>query len=153
WSGKPVEIAPSYEGRASMEVNNQVSTLHLTKVTMQDNRRFQCSILIPGDDDGTPAVTTTLLVLAPSPPICKLQGSAEYFYNITLTCMSEEGSPEPTYDWKSYSVDNIPRQFPPKAFQDGALSLFNITRETSGFYICTSKNRIASASCNFTLAV
>lgn len=36
---------------------------------------------------------------------------------------------------------------------DGALSLFNISREMSGFYICTSTNRIGSASCNITLAV
>lgn len=37
--------------------------------------------------------------------------------------------------------------------EDGVLSLFNITRETSGYYICTSQNQIGSASCNFTLAV
>uniref|UniRef100_A0AAX7UA93 Ig-like domain-containing protein n=1 Tax=Astatotilapia calliptera TaxID=8154 RepID=A0AAX7UA93_ASTCA len=79
---------------------------------------------------------------------------AEYFQNVTLTCLSEEASPAPTYDWKSFSVDNSPRQFPPKATQkDGVLSLFNITRETSGYYICTSQNQIGSASCNFTLAV
>lgn len=37
--------------------------------------------------------------------------------------------------------------------EDGVLSLFNITKETSGFFICLSKNDIGSASCNFTLAV
>lgn len=37
--------------------------------------------------------------------------------------------------------------------EDGSLSLFNISRETSGFFICTSKNRVGSGSCNFTLAV
>uniref|UniRef100_A0A3Q2V0X1 Cell surface A33 antigen-like n=1 Tax=Haplochromis burtoni TaxID=8153 RepID=A0A3Q2V0X1_HAPBU len=157
WYGKPVEISPAYEGRASLDVdpNTRVSTLHLTQLTMQENRHFQCSVLIYGDDDGTTRTTTSLVVLVPpSPPICKLQGSAEYFQNVTLTCLSEEASPAPTYDWKSFSVDNSPRQFPPKATQkDGVLSLFNITRETSGYYICTSQNRIGSASCNFTLAV
>uniref|UniRef100_I3K9N0 Ig-like domain-containing protein n=1 Tax=Oreochromis niloticus TaxID=8128 RepID=I3K9N0_ORENI len=157
WYGKPVEITPAYEGRASLDVepDTRVSTLHLTQLTMQENGHFQCSVLIYGDDDGKPQATTSLLVLVrPSPPICKLQGSAEYFQNVTLTCLSEEASPEPTYDWKSFSVDNSPRQFPPKATQkDGVLSLFNITRETSGYYICTSQNQIGSASCNFTLAV
>ncbi|XP_026000899.1 cell surface A33 antigen-like [Astatotilapia calliptera] len=157
WYGKPVEISPAYEGRASLDVdpNTRVSTLHLTQLTMQENRHFQCNVLIYGDDDGTTGTTTSLVVLVPpSPPICKLQGSAEYFQNVTLTCLSEEASPAPTYDWKSFSVDNSPRQFPPKATQkDGVLSLFNITRETSGYYICTSQNQIGSASCNFTLAV
>ncbi|XP_040003582.1 cell surface A33 antigen-like [Xiphias gladius] len=153
----PADIAPGYEGRAFLEVdlNKHVSTLRLTKVTMQDNRRFQCSVTIPNDDEGITAATTSLLVLVPpSIPICSIQGKAEYWHDIILTCMSEEGSPEPTYEWRSYSVQNIPREFPPKTTQDkGVLSLFNISREMSGFYICTSTNRISSASCNFTLAV
>uniref|UniRef100_A0AAQ6IKX3 Ig-like domain-containing protein n=1 Tax=Anabas testudineus TaxID=64144 RepID=A0AAQ6IKX3_ANATE len=154
---KPVDIAPAYEGRASLknDMTKHVSTLHLTKVTMEDNRRYQCSVAIPNDKQGTQAATTSLLVLvAPSAPICKLQGTAEYWHNITLTCVSQEGSPQPVYEWKSYSVENSPRQFPPKTTEkDGSLSLFNISVETSGYFICTSTNRVGSASCNFTLAV
>lgn len=37
--------------------------------------------------------------------------------------------------------------------EGGILSLFNITKDTSGFYICTSSNKIRSATCNFTLSV
>lgn len=61
----PIDIAPAYEGRASLEVdiNKQVSILNLTKVTMEDNRRYQCSVMIPNDDEGTTAATTSLLVL------------------------------------------------------------------------------------------
>ncbi|XP_070771099.1 cell surface A33 antigen-like [Enoplosus armatus] len=153
----PIDIAPAYEGRAFLEVdiNKQVSTLRLTKVTMQDSRRYQCSVMIPNDDEGTTAATTSLLVLVPpSPPICRIQGKAEYFQNITLTCLSEQGSPKPVSEWRTYSVENLPRQFPSKTTEkNGALSLFNISREMSGFYICTSTNRIGSASCNLTLAV
>uniref|UniRef100_A0A4W6FGT2 Ig-like domain-containing protein n=1 Tax=Lates calcarifer TaxID=8187 RepID=A0A4W6FGT2_LATCA len=156
FTNAPTDIAPAYEGRASLEVDltNHVSTLQLKKVTMQDNRSFQCSVIIPGDDEGTTAATTSLLVLvAPSAPICRIQGKAEYWHDISLTCMSEEGSPKPTYDWKSYSVQNVPRQLPPKATDSILLkSLFPIT-QSQGFYICTSKNPIASASCNLTLAV
>ncbi|XP_057709063.1 cell surface A33 antigen-like [Corythoichthys intestinalis] len=153
----PVDIAPPYEGRAFMEVDlaKQRSTLRLTKLTVQDSRHFQCSVKIPNDDEGTTAASTSLLVLVPpSKPLCRLQGTAEYWHDVTLTCMSEEGSPKPSYKWKSYSVENAPRQFPPKTTEkDGALSLFNISRETSGFYICTSTNRVGSEICNFTLAV
>ncbi|XP_035532690.1 cell surface A33 antigen-like [Morone saxatilis] len=152
-----VNIPPAYEGRAFMEVDlhQKVSTLRLTKVTMQDSRSYQCSVKIPDDDEGTPAATTSLLVLVPpSPPVCSIQGKAEYWENINLTCKSEEGSPTPVPVWKSYSVNNIPRQFPVKTTEkDGVLSLFNISREMSGFFICTSTNRVGSASCNLTLAV
>ncbi|XP_029315497.1 cell surface A33 antigen [Cottoperca gobio] len=151
----PIDIAPKYEGRAFVEVNHQVSTLRLTGLTMQDSRSYQCSVMIPNDDEGTTAATTSLLVLVPpSPPICQIQGEAAYWHNISLTCMSEEGSPLPTYEWKRFSVQNIPRPFPLKTTEkDGALSLFNISSETSGFYICTSRNQIGVATCNFTLAV
>ncbi|XP_076603702.1 immunoglobulin superfamily member 11-like [Chaetodon auriga] len=152
-----VDIAPPYEGRASLEVdmNSRIGTLRLMKVTMKDSRRYQCSVIIPGDDEGTTAASTSLLVLVPpSVPVCKIQGKAEYWQNITLTCVSEEGSPKPTSRWESYSTENIKRGFPPKTTEkDGVLSLFNISRETSGFYICTSENDIGTASCNLTLAV
>ncbi|XP_023271746.1 cell surface A33 antigen isoform X2 [Seriola lalandi dorsalis] len=152
-----INIGPGYEGRVSAEIDtiNHVSTLHLTKVIMQDSRRYQCGVLIPNDDKGTTAAITSLLVLvAPSVPICSIQGKAEYGHNISLTCMSEEGSPKPTYKWTSYSVTNVPRDFPPRSSEkDGVLSLYNISREMSGFYICTSTNRIGSASYNLTLAV
>lgn len=61
----PIDIAPAYEGRAFLEVDpdRQVSTLRLIKVTMEDSRRFQCSVMIPNDDEGTTAATTSLLVL------------------------------------------------------------------------------------------
>uniref|UniRef100_A0A672ZHT5 Glycoprotein A33 (transmembrane), paralog b n=1 Tax=Sphaeramia orbicularis TaxID=375764 RepID=A0A672ZHT5_9TELE len=152
-----VDIPPDYESRATMEVNvaEKISTLHLTKVTIQDSRNYECNVLIPGDDEGTTSATTNLLVLVPpSKPICRIEGTVEYFHDITLTCMSEEGSPKPVYEWKSYSVENVPRPFPPKTTEkNGALSLFNISREMSGFYICTSTNRVGSAACNMTLAV
>lgn len=52
--------------------------------------------------------------VAPSQPICKLLGKAEYGQNISLTCVSEEGSPTPTYKWEGYDVKNALRPFPPK---------------------------------------
>nr|XP_040058470.1 cell surface A33 antigen-like [Gasterosteus aculeatus aculeatus] len=153
----PVDIAPNYEGRATVEVNinTQQSTLHLTNVNALDSRIYQCSVMILNDGEGTTSATTSLMVLVPpSKPICKIEGEAVFFQDITLTCRSEEGSPTPLYKWNSYSVQSIPRAFPPKATEkDGALSLFNISTDTSGFYTCTSTNRIGSSSCNLTLAV
>ncbi|XP_053184387.1 V-set and immunoglobulin domain-containing protein 1-like [Scomber japonicus] len=152
-----VDIVPEYENRVRLEVDTttHVSTLHLTKVTMQESHKFQCSVMIPGDDEGTTSATTSLLVLEPpSKPLCTIQGKAEYWQDITLTCKSVEGSPKPSYKWNSYSVQNMPRPFPLKTTEEnGLLSLFNISRDTSGFFICTSTNEVASASCNLTLAV
>ncbi|CAL8370741.1 unnamed protein product [Arctogadus glacialis] len=152
-----IDIAPNFEGRAQMSVDlaSRQSTLQLDKVLMQDSRTFQCSVTIQGDDEGKTAATTALLVLvAPSRPVCGIQGTAEYWNNISLSCMSEEGSPSPTYKWKSYSVLNAPRPFPLRATEkDGVLALFNISKEVSGFFVCTATNRVGHDSCNLTLSV
>uniref|UniRef100_A0A8C4ZEN6 Ig-like domain-containing protein n=1 Tax=Gadus morhua TaxID=8049 RepID=A0A8C4ZEN6_GADMO len=152
-----IDIAPNFEGRAQMTVDlgSKQSTLQLDKVLMQDSRNFECSVTIQGDDEGKTAATTTLLVLvAPSRPVCGIQGTAEYWNNISLSCMSEEGSPSPTYKWKSYSVLNAPRPYPLRATEkDGVLALFNISKEDSGFFVCTTTNRVGHDSCNLTLSV
>ncbi|XP_057187684.1 cell surface A33 antigen-like [Triplophysa rosa] len=96
----------------------------------------------------------SISVVAPSTPICKIVGVAEYGQNINLTCFSEKGTPKPIYKWQSHDVNNLPRANPPKTTdQNGILSLYNISKDTSGFYICTSTNEIRSAKCNLTLAV
>ncbi|XP_052349064.1 V-set and immunoglobulin domain-containing protein 1-like [Oncorhynchus keta] len=152
-----VDIKPSYKDRAEMthDITGGRSTLTLRKVSMQDNRLWQCRVQIPGDEEGTPSTTTELVVLvAPSVPVVSVQGEAEYWNNINLTCVSEEGSPAPTYSWKTNDIRNTPRVFPPRTTEkNGVLSLFNISMETSGFFICTATNQVRSASSNFTLTV
>ncbi|XP_035267603.1 glycoprotein A33 (transmembrane), paralog a isoform X1 [Anguilla anguilla] len=152
-----VDITPEFENRISMRTNlvSKTSELVITGVTMLENKVFECDVKIPGDDTGVLAATTQLVVLvAPSKPICKVEGKTEYGQDITLSCMSKEGSPVPTYTWKRFSVQNQPAPFPPKATEaKGLLSLFNVSMETSGFYVCTSANKIRSASCNMTLSV
>ncbi|XP_063069580.1 cell surface A33 antigen [Engraulis encrasicolus] len=156
-TGTQLDINADYEGKATMtnDVPAGVSTLTFPKVTMQENRVFQCAVQIPGDNDGQQADTTRLVVLvAPSVPVCNIQGAAEYGNNINLTCKSEEGSPAPTYKWERFDPSNRPLNFPPRTTENnGVLSLFNVSRETSGYYICTSTNKIRSASYNMTLSV
>lgn len=151
------DYTKKYEGRSKVDVDvgSGKANLKLNSITLDENRSFECRVQIPGDDEGTPADTVLMVVLvAPSPPVCKIEGKAEYGQDIKLTCHSEEGSPTPTYKWESRDVRNIPRLKDPKTTDvGGVMSLFNITKETSGFYICTSSNKIRSATCNITLAV
>lgn len=52
--------------------------------------------------------------MAPSAPDCKIQGTAQYGQDITLSCLSAEGSPPPTYSWERRNVQNQPVPQPPK---------------------------------------
>ncbi|XP_041647153.1 cell surface A33 antigen-like [Cheilinus undulatus] len=157
YPSKVTDIKQKYEGRVSVDVDvaKGKADLKLNRITLEDNKDFECRVQIPGDDEGKPADTARLIVLvAPSIPICKIEGKAEYGQNINLTCFSEEGSPPPTYKWESRDVKNTPRLFAPRTTdKNGILSLFNISKDTSGFYICTSSNKIRAKTCNVTLAV
>ncbi|XP_061830608.1 cell surface A33 antigen-like [Nerophis lumbriciformis] len=150
-------IKDVYEKRVFLDVDvaSRKANLRLFSIRLEDNKEFECRINIPGDDEGTPAATTRLVVLvAPSTPICAIQGKAEYGQNINLTCKSEEGSPPPTYEWTSLDTRKVPHiKSPRTTTRGGVMSLFNITKETSGYYTCTSSNKIRSASCNVTLSV
>ncbi|AWP01314.1 putative cell surface A33 antigen-like [Scophthalmus maximus] len=152
-----VDIKAMYEGRLSVDIDVPAGKAHLklSSVTLADNKVFECRVQIPGDDEGKPADTARLVVLvAPSKPVCSIQGKAEYGQNVNLTCLSAEGSPPPTYKWDSRDVRNMPRVAAPRTTdKGGVLSLYNISKDSSGFYTCTSSNKIRSAACNITLKV
>ncbi|XP_056320335.1 glycoprotein A33 (transmembrane), paralog a isoform X2 [Danio aesculapii] len=153
-----VKVTTKYKGRASLiyDLTKGKADLQLLRVTSADTRTYECHVnVVQDEEDGTPSDTANLIVLvAPSTPKCTIEGKTEYFQDITLTCKSEEGTPTPTYKWQSYDVLNNPRPNPPKATDlNGILSLYNISKDTSGFYVCTSTNEIKSAKCNLTMAV
>ncbi|XP_077375450.1 glycoprotein A33 (transmembrane), paralog a [Festucalex cinctus] len=155
------DIKEAHRGRVTMDVKMDTGltagkvNLQLSSITLEDNKEFECRVQIPGDTEGTLFDTVRLVVLvAPSTPICKIQGKATYGQNINLTCYSEEGSPPPKYEWTSLDVRKAPRMQDPRTTNKGGiLSLFNISKETSGYYTCTSSNKIRAASCNITLTV
>ncbi|XP_038139162.1 cell surface A33 antigen-like [Cyprinodon tularosa] len=153
------DIKKKFEGRVAVDVKvngaSGKADLKLSSIILDDNKEFDCEVQIPSDDEGKSIDATRLTVLvAPSPPICKIQGKAEYGQNINITCKSEEGSPPPIYKWESRDVRNALRAPWPRTTDNGGiLSLYNISKETSGFYVCTSSNKIRSATCNITLTV
>nr|XP_061796512.1 cell surface A33 antigen-like [Nerophis lumbriciformis] len=156
-AGALSDVRKDYKNKVSMDVDlaSGKANLKIASITLADNKEFECRVQIPGDTEGTLYDSARLVVLvAPSTPICQIQGKAEYGRNINLTCHSEEGSPPPQYEWKSLNTQRMPHVKDPRTTSKGGiLSLFNITKETSGYYTCTSSNKIRSASCNITLAV
>uniref|UniRef100_A0A803WH40 Glycoprotein A33 n=1 Tax=Ficedula albicollis TaxID=59894 RepID=A0A803WH40_FICAL len=119
-------------------------------VTMEDNGTYACSVRLR-DDPQNPKSVLQLLLVAPSKPECKILGTAQYGETINLTCVSHEGSPTPTYTWKSFNVQNEPRVLPHTQGQQ--ITLKNISADTSGFYICTSTNVVGTEFCNMTVSV
>ncbi|XP_066504976.1 glycoprotein A33 (transmembrane), paralog a [Hoplias malabaricus] len=150
-----ISVGDGFEGRASLlyDLTKGQANLMLSPITPSESRLFVCKVNIPAEK-GKSDTTTVVVLVAPSIPICKIQGKAEYYQNINLTCASQDGTPAPTYKWANFDARNTPRPNPPKSTDvNGVLSLYNITADTSGYFICTSTNKVGSQSCNLTLTV
>ncbi|KAG9472679.1 cell surface A33 antigen [Eleutherodactylus coqui] len=146
-----------YKSRVSFTGNYKTSdaTIRIDQIRMEDNGTYQCEVVHPDDYSGTRTAEMDLIVLViPSKPVCGIVGTAEYGQVVKLTCNSAEGSPIPDYSWKSFTTQDVERQLPQTAvIEKGELTLKNISLETSGFFICTSSNKMGKDFCNITLSV
>lgn len=145
----------NYRDRVNVSPNVEVSDASITirGLTMTDNGTYECSVSLLSDLYGTSQARVRLLVLvAPSKPVCSIQGETVIGNNIELSCQSEEGSPAPQYSWRSYDSQNHERPLvPPGTGQ--TLALKNISMDMSGYFVCTARNEVGEEQCNMTLAV
>uniref|UniRef100_U3JFR2 Glycoprotein A33 n=1 Tax=Ficedula albicollis TaxID=59894 RepID=U3JFR2_FICAL len=150
-----VQYGEGYDHRIHFSGSVETGDISITigAVTMEDNGTYACSVRLRDDPprEQNPKSVLQLLLVAPSKPECKILGTAQYGETINLTCVSHEGSPTPTYTWKSFNVQNEPRVLPHTQGQQ--ITLKNISADTSGFYICTSTNVVGTEFCNMTVSV
>ncbi|NWV12956.1 GPA33 protein, partial [Ptilonorhynchus violaceus] len=142
-----------YEGRIqfSGDVDSGDISITISAVTMADNGTYACSVRLRNDPPRQTALLALHVLVAPSKPECKIVGTAQYGQTINLTCVSQEGSPKPKYTWQSFDVHNQPRVL--QNTEGEQITLKNISADTSGFYICTSKNIVGTEFCNMTVSV
>ncbi|KAM4743683.1 cell surface A33 antigen-like [Anableps anableps] len=126
--GGETDVTSKYEGRVSVDVSTATgkANLKLSSITMEDNKEFECRVQIPGDDEGKPADFATLTKL-----------------NLSVSGESRT---------RGLVVRDIAED-PRTTDKDGILSLYHFSRDTSGFYICTSHSKIQLVTCIITLSV
>ncbi|XP_026519841.1 cell surface A33 antigen isoform X1 [Notechis scutatus] len=148
------QFIPTYEGRLRFSNNfeNGDAGITLDQVTMQDNGTYECLVEIRNVFPSKSVDVELLVLVRPSDPMCKIIGKQVYGQNINLTCNSDEGSPEPKYTWQSYDIQNKSRPLQGIAV-GGMLMLKNVSINTTGYYICLSKNTVGENKCNLTVAI
>uniref|UniRef100_A0A2D4GQ00 Ig-like domain-containing protein n=1 Tax=Micrurus corallinus TaxID=54390 RepID=A0A2D4GQ00_MICCO len=145
---------PDYQRRLRFSNNfeNGDAGITLDQVTMQDNGTYECLIQIRNVFPSKSVDVELLVLVRPSNPVCNIIGSPEYGQNINLTCNSVEGSPEPKYTWQSYDTQNKSRPLQGIAV-GGMLMLKNVSINTTGYYICLSKNAVGENKCNIPVTI
>uniref|UniRef100_A0A8B9ZRY6 Ig-like domain-containing protein n=1 Tax=Anas zonorhyncha TaxID=75864 RepID=A0A8B9ZRY6_9AVES len=148
--------APQFYGRVGFAVTMPTTSasIFINNTQLSDTGTYQCLVNnLPDRGSRNIGVIGLTVLVPPSAPLCRIQGSLDVGSDITLTCSSEEGIPRPTYLWEK--LDNVPK-LPPTATQDqvqGTVTLRNISTVSSGLYQCVASNAIGTSTCLLDLQV
>ncbi|KAJ8414671.1 hypothetical protein AAFF_G00038730, partial [Aldrovandia affinis] len=156
YQGGQVFIPSQLSGRVGF-ANTMPSTsasIFINNTQLSDTGTYQCLVNNLPDRGGRNIGIVGLTVLVPpSIPSCRIQGSLDVGSDIVLMCTSEEGIPTPTYAWEK--LESVPK-LPHSAMQDqmqGTVALRNISTGNSGLYQCTASNAIGKSTCLLNLQV
>ncbi|XP_039183158.1 immunoglobulin superfamily member 11 [Crotalus tigris] len=154
--GQIIDGAAQFHGRVGFAktMPTTSASIFINNTKLSDTGTYQCLVNNLPDRGGRNIGVIGLNVLVPpSAPDCRIQGSLNIGSDITLSCNSEEGIPRPTYSWER--MDNVPK-LPPTSIQDlvqGTLFLRNISSLSSGRYQCMASNVIGSSTCSLEVQV
>uniref|UniRef100_A0A672IN92 Immunoglobulin superfamily member 11 n=1 Tax=Salarias fasciatus TaxID=181472 RepID=A0A672IN92_SALFA len=104
------------------------ASIVINNTQLSDTGTYQCLVNNLPDRGGRNIGVIGLTVLVPpSVPACRIQGTLDVGNDIMLLCSSEEGIPTPSYSWEK--LDALPK-LPHNAMQDqmqGTVTLRNIS--------------------------
>ncbi|XP_070606291.1 cell surface A33 antigen [Erythrolamprus reginae] len=145
-------FASGYKGRLNFSNNFEKGDAGITfnKLAVQDNGIYECLVRMMNEFPSKSVIIELIVRVKPSIPVCDTIVKPQFGQNINLTCHSVEGIPEPKYSWQSYDAKDQSRPLPGIA-EGGLLMLKNVSTDTSGYYICISKNSVGESKCNITV--
>ncbi|XP_045076926.1 immunoglobulin superfamily member 11 [Coregonus clupeaformis] len=154
--GQVFSLANHLNGRVGFVATmpSTSASIFINNTQLSDTGTYQCLVNNLPDRGGRNIGVIGLTVLVPpSVPACRIQGTLDVGADIMLMCSSEEGIPTPSYVWEK--LESLPR-LPHTAMQDqmqGTVTLRNISTSTSGLYQCTATNAIGKSTCLLNLQV
>ncbi|XP_039987386.1 immunoglobulin superfamily member 11 isoform X2 [Xiphias gladius] len=135
--GQVFSLANHLNGRVGFVATmpSTSASIFINNTQLSDTGTYQCLVNNLPDRGGRNIGVIGLTVLVPpSVPACRIQGTLDVGSDIMLICSSEEGIPTPSYSWEK--LDALPK-LPHNAMQDqmqGTVTLRNISTSTSGLY-------------------
>ncbi|XP_030633702.1 immunoglobulin superfamily member 11-like isoform X2 [Chanos chanos] len=132
--GQVFSLANRMNGRVGFVATmpSTSASIFINNTQLSDTGTYQCLVNNLPDRGGRNIGVIGLTVLVPpSLPTCRVQGSLDVGSDVMLMCGSEEGIPTPTYAWEK--LESVPK-LPHNAMQDqmlGTVMLRNISTGTS----------------------
>ncbi|NXN27155.1 VSIG1 protein, partial [Nycticryphes semicollaris] len=128
------------------------ASITISNMQPSDTGVYTCEVFSPQGDAGQSQKSVIVNVLVkPSRPFCKIEGTPEKSHLIYLLCRCEEGLPRPTYRW--YKVEEntlkpVTEKFNPNT---GILYIGNLTAFETGYYRCIASNVLGNSTCELDL--
>ncbi|XP_038829315.1 immunoglobulin superfamily member 11-like isoform X2 [Salvelinus namaycush] len=132
--GQVFSLANHLNGRVGFVATmpSTSASIFINNTQLSDTGTYQCLVNNLPDRGGRNIGVIGLTVLVPpSVPSCRVQGTLDVGADIMLMCSSEEGIPTPSYTW--VKLESLPK-LPHTAMQDqmqGTVTLRNISTSTS----------------------
>ncbi|XP_058483847.1 coxsackievirus and adenovirus receptor homolog [Solea solea] len=130
---------------------NGDASIVLTGLRSADSGTYQCKVK---KAPGIRSRKMLLIVMVkPTKPRCYIEGLTHEGKDITLKCISQEGTNPLRYNWDRITGSNI---LPASTFEDpvtGSLNVKNASASASGTYRCTARNRVGTDECTLQLKV
>uniref|UniRef100_A0A8C3KWE0 V-set and immunoglobulin domain-containing protein 1 n=1 Tax=Chrysolophus pictus TaxID=9089 RepID=A0A8C3KWE0_CHRPC len=141
-----------FKDRITASTSPGNASITISNMQPSDTGSYTCEVFSPQDDAGQSQKSVIVNVLVkPSKPFCKIEGTPEKGHLIYLLCKCDQGLPHPTYRW--YKVDEntltlVTEHFNPDT---GILYIGNLTTFETGHYRCIASNIMGNSTCELDL--
>uniref|UniRef100_A0A8B9EYV1 Ig-like domain-containing protein n=1 Tax=Amazona collaria TaxID=241587 RepID=A0A8B9EYV1_9PSIT len=129
-------------------------SLDILNLKATDTGTYQCKVK---KAPGVQSQKIQLSVLVkPARTKCSIEGSQEIGKDVILKCVSQEGSPLLSYNWRRVSGVSGIQELPAASTLNkntGELLLKNASQDYSGIYSCFASNRVGTDECSIELNV
>ncbi|NXX95990.1 VSIG1 protein, partial [Centropus bengalensis] len=142
----------AFKNRITAATNPGNASITISNMQPSDTGSYTCEVFSPQGDAGQSQKSVIVNVMVkPSTPFCKIEGTPEKGHLIYLLCKCDEGFPHPTYHW--YKVDEntlkpVTEQLNPNT---GILYIGNLTTFETGYYRCIASNVLGNSTCELDL--
>ncbi|MBN3304128.1 V-set and immunoglobulin domain-containing protein 2 [Amia ocellicauda] len=150
----------SWDGRMELLQNppdRGDASIRILDVQPSDTGLYICEVTNPKDWSGSgQGLINFTVLMPPSTPVCKMNGQPYQGNDVTLSCHSSQGLPQPIYSW---TREKTPNQAPLPAAnvvedqRAGTLLLRNLSSPFSGRYVCQASNELGTVSCRVNVSV
>ncbi|XP_015715971.1 V-set and immunoglobulin domain-containing protein 1 [Coturnix japonica] len=141
-----------FKNRITAATSPGNASITISNMQPSDTGSYTCEVFSPQDGAGQSQKSVIVSVLVkPSKPFCKIEGTPEKGHLIYLLCKCDQGLPLPTYRW--YKVDEntltpVTEHFNPDT---GILYIGNLTTFETGHYRCIASNIMGNSTCELDL--